>query len=703
MNLADIFKKGRRKLVKSESHKAPPRTTSPLPDLGLQITNAAQVPTTTPSILASPPLIPRPVSAPPEMGDAEASGFNNDSWPNLTTLLGLLDQSVLLSPLKAVLDELNSFVRFYESAVTARTEIEALRAQLEVLFKDLCGHFTGNVPPLMTVSMLNLCGAIQTELRNLDGNHDRNTISRYFQANCDLDEITASYRRIQGYLERLMLNANLSMWAVMDKQATEIQLAKLTPSLSASYNSAEATLVRRRECTSKTREQVLLDLKAWKSDRNGEKVCWMSGMAGTGKITIAMTLCSTLDGGHELGASFFCNRSLPECRNVKLIWPTIAYQLARFSIPFQGALNQVLERDPDVHTKALRAQFKHMILEPLQHTIHALPTSVVVIIDALDECEDDGGAEQILDVLLEHASKLPIKFFASSRPEPYIRERIGKSAQTSHLILHELDEKMVTADIGTYLREELISILFMDDQLETLVKHAGVLFIYAATVARYIKSGNSQKRLATVLEVSGPGRSSSNKTKQIDALYEAVLASALSNSDLEDSEKEQMKLVLHTVVCAQEPLTVDALARLLKLSSTEVQEALRPLWSVLHVSESGTTNRVSILHASFSNYILDFSRSKQFACDAETHNGKLANLCFKRIEQNQPQFNICNLVSSYVFDKDIPNLDDIINQAIPLDLLYACQYWVVHLNLGHKSNTQAQILHDFLSKRLLCG
>ncbi|CAE6379158.1 unnamed protein product [Rhizoctonia solani] len=699
MTLKDIIKEGRRKLFKSDSRSASPRTAASPLNASLQIAS----PTATPSTLLASPPIPLPTTAPTKKNEPEivTPNASNDSWPSLTTLLWLLNQNALLSPLKVVLDDLSEFVRSCEKVVVTTSEYEVLRTQLELLFKDLGGYVTSNAPPVMTTSVLNICGAIRTELGQLYADQDRNTISRYFQADRDLDNIMTCYRHIQSHIERLTLNANLSIWAIVDRQTTEARLAKITPSLSASYNSAEAALVRRRECTANTRERVILDIIVWKNDQNGEKVCWMSGMAGTGKTTIATSLCSILDKTHELGASFFCARLLPECRNVKLIIPTIAYQLARSSSPFQGALSQALERDPDVHTKALRLQFKHMILEPLQEVARSLPPNFIVTIDALDECEDDGGVEQILDLLLEHASKLPIKFFVSSRPEPHIRERIGKSTLKSQLVLHELEEKMVKADIEIYLREELASVLPNDNQLAALVEYAGVLFIYAATVARYIRSGNPLKRLETVLEASGPGRYSSNKTKEIDALYGAVLTSALSNPDLETWEKEQIELVLRTVVCIQEPLTVDALAGLLKLSYVEIQEALRPLWSVLHVSTSGASSRVSTLHVSFSDYIFDSSRSKHFSCNPEAQNGRLANLCLERIEQNQIQFNICNLESSYIFDQDIPSIDERVNQAIPLDLLYACLYWAVHLNLGEKSIGQAQKLNEFLSTRLL--
>ncbi|CUA72611.1 putative WD repeat-containing protein alr3466 [Nostoc sp, PCC 7120] [Rhizoctonia solani] len=687
----------------SESHESPSRTDTPTADASIRSASPPPGPSVAVSALVFQPFVPLPTSPPHEHRQAGMDVADTDKWTNLTAFSHVLKQTTLFSPLAAVMDDLSWFIGAHEDLVRTRNEYQALRTQLEGLFKDLRMHFSGNTPPAMTISMLNLCEAIQTEIRGVYGTQDRNIISRYLQANQDSDKITGCYRRIQGHLERLVLNATMNIWRTVDTQAVEFKLGKLNPSLPAYYDSAEANIVQRRECAANTREQVLLDLQAWKDNPDGEKVCWINGMAGTGKTTIANTLCALLDKTHELGASFFCTRSIPSCRNVKLILPTIAHQLARFSSPFRGALLQVLEQDPEVHSKVPRVQFKRMILEPLQQVMRSLPSRTIIVIDALDECDDGNGVEQILEVLLENASKLPIKFLVSSRPEPHIRKRIHQSALKTQLILHELDQKMVKADIETYLRVEMASIStpLTKDDLKTLVKRAGSLFIYAATVVRYIKDGNAKERLAAVLKAPRDGRTSSKKTEEIDRLYEAVLASALDDKRLEEPEKERIQLVLHTVVCAQEPLTANALAGLLNLEPTEVTDALKPLWSVLHVSESNANHRVSTLHASFPDYILDSSRSKRFACNSQVHNGALAELCLKRIERNGCQFNICNLESSYVFDKDVSNIEDRVKEAIPLDLLYACQYWAVHLSLSRSSDDIVAMLHEFLSKRLL--
>ncbi|CUA73479.1 putative WD repeat-containing protein alr3466 [Nostoc sp, PCC 7120] [Rhizoctonia solani] len=699
----NIFKPGKKNKSGDQSRGNTSREDTPSANASIQGTSPPPTPSVGVSALVFQPFVPLPVSPPPGPRVADSAADSNDTWTNLTAFVSLLHQNHIFRPLAAVIDELNWFIREHENVVTAQGEYKERHTQLEALFKDLLVHFSMGTPPAMTTSMLNLCTAIGTELRQVYGTQDRNVISRLLQAEHDLEKITRCYRRIQTHLERVMLNATLNILRVVDKQTTEAQLRQLNPSMSACYNSEEARVVQRRECTPNTRKQVLSDLNAWKNKPDGQKVCWMSGMAGTGKTTITNTLCSSLDQNYELGASFFCTRSLPACRDVKLILPTIAYQLARFSDPFRGALVQVLDRDPDVHTKALRVQFQRMILEPLQNVKGGLPNNLVIVVDALDECDDGNGVEQILEVLLEKASDLPVKFLISSRPEYHIRDRIGRSVRKTQVTLHELEERIVKADIETYLREEvvLLSIPLTGEQLETLVERAGVLFIYAATVIRYLTDGDPLERLNTILRAPDPGQEPSNKSKEIDRLYEAVLASAFGNSRLERIDKQRMELVLHTVVCAQEPLTIEALSGLLELSFTKIIAALRPLWSVLHISGQNASDQVNILHASFPDYMLDPTRSGQFTCNAELHHGRLAQLCFRRIGRNIPQFNICGLESSYRLNGDIPDLDDRVKKAISTDLLYACQYWAVHLCLGEKSDERATELHDFLSKRLL--
>ncbi|KAF8756903.1 ribosomal large subunit assembly [Rhizoctonia solani] len=393
-------------------------------------------------------------------------------------------------------------------------------------------------------------------------------------------------------------------------------------------------------------------------------------MAGTGKTTISYSLCENLDANRQLAASFFCSRVLPECRNVNLIIPTIAYQLARASYPFRFALSRVLEKDPDVHTRLPHLQFDALISKPLLDVEESLPENLVVVIDALDECEDKESTNIILDVMFTKSADLPIKFIVSSRPEPEIRDGMAKQSNRaqSRVVLHELDKLVVETDIEKYLRVALAQIHPTEEQIIALVKRAGILFIYAATVVRYIGydrfSRSPRTRLINVLESSSV---SENKHKEIDDLYTIILRAALDDPKSDEGEREDIRQVLHSVICAQEPLGVSGLSKLLKINDLDrVRAALRPLCNITATRELIT-----------------------------------GLWCFGLYRDISPQFNIGGLRSSYVPDNEVEDIEEKVQNVISPELSYVSRYWAVHLHSAVGSADLMSELEEFLSMRLL--
>ncbi|KAG8742193.1 hypothetical protein FRC10_001889 [Ceratobasidium sp. 414] len=470
------------------------------------------------------------------------------------------------------------------------------------------------------------------------------------------------------------------------------------------YRSTESDNLRRVGCTPNTRVDVLEQLRNWACDPTSEKVYWLNGMAGTGKTTIAYSLCQHLQQNCQLGASFFCTRQLPECRNVNRIVPSISYQLSLFSLPFRHALSGVLERNKDIHNQPLQDQFEQLVVVPLRQVAHTFVADVTIVIDALDECEDKDGVDRMLGVLLSHASDLSVKFFVTSRPDPKILDQMrsrGDGSRRSELRLHELDRTVVQQDVTTYLKDRLERVRLSDSDMNILVERSGVLFIYAATVVRYLEYDNfsrSRQRLRLVLGASGT--TSSDAEKDLNILYTTILDAAFDDNALGDSEKAEMKAILCHVVCAQEPPSLDLIAALLELDDTaSVQAALRPLLSVLNVSD--VSGLVTTLHESFPNYLLDQLRAGRHYCDARQHHGLMAQLCFHLIKVPNPPFNICKLESSYAFDEDVPDIEGRVDKAISESLLYACRYWGAHLQFSNLTENDINALYDFLSSRLL--
>jgi hypothetical protein len=145
--------------------------------------------------------------------------------------------------------------------------------------------------------------------------------------------------------------------------------------------------VQRYICTKGTCEVILAKLMTWATEVIGPKIYWLTGMAGTGKTTIAYTFSEILHKNQMLGGTFFCSHQESDSSNISLILPTLAHQLARSSPAAFQALVDILEQDPDAGSKLLHAQFTDLILG-LAKTAFVDPElrPLIIIIDALDEC-----------------------------------------------------------------------------------------------------------------------------------------------------------------------------------------------------------------------------------------------------------------------------------------------------------------------------
>ncbi|KAB5593597.1 hypothetical protein CTheo_2986 [Ceratobasidium theobromae] len=619
-----------------------------------------------------------------------------------SALEGLRSATAVFPPLESAVNSLISVLDVLESSSKTRSEYEAIASELKMLSESLTRHMRDSGSSRMSDCIANVALGIEQQAKMISGKRGRRTGTRLVEARTEEDEVVNHYRKIEALFRQLQTDANLSMWSVANEHLANTRLEGLMPAKMANYDSKLSTEISRRSCTEGTRTAILSEMNDWSLNLDAPDLYLMSGMAGTGKTTIACSFSNRLEERKQLAASFFCTRTSPECRDASRIVPTIAYQLARYSIPFQSALCEVLGRDPDIGTKNIVKQFERLLKAPLLRVKEAIPENLVVVIDALDECEDRHAVILILELLFKFAPELPLKFFATSRPEPEIYANMVLRTQDSRTVLHlhEIEKSLVQADIELYLSEELQSISPTPPQIRQLAEQSGSLFIYAATLVRYIRLGkqsaNPQKRLRAVL---GMAPEPAKKHVEIDALYKAILQSALDEEDLESEEVDDVRLVLWAALCVQEPVPAETLAALTGLNDVErVLSALQPLRSVLHYSEHG--GLVSTLHASFPDFMFSQERSGLFFCDQIQHNRLITRQCFDVMKQRL-RFNICNLESSFIPDTKVKGLEGRIEKAISSALAYACRYWGDHLRLSGKSDNLCDLLNDFLSNRLL--
>ncbi|KAG8718583.1 hypothetical protein FRC09_012438 [Ceratobasidium sp. 395] len=611
---------------------------------------------------------------------------------------------------KSIVDILADCVGNIPAAAKNHKDYKALAEDIKSTIESLQVHIEQANSTHMFESIENVMGALTEVVDHIKQKQTRTTARTYVEAEQDVDDLMSLYRRVDTLLRQLHSDSILSIWRITNKNfivANEIladnRLKGLNPVLMASYDSSAASQLGRGSCTPNTRLAVIERLQNWASDPNGAKIYWMNGMAGTGKTTIAYSFCDRLKASHQLAASFFCSRSLPDCRDEARILPTIAYQLARTVRPFQDMLCRVLSEDPDAGARNAATQFEKLLRDPLLQSKDQIPVGLlVIVIDALDECSSPTITLSVLNILLRFANDLPVKFFVTCRPEHRMLDQVelheGVSRSLYHL--HDIEQSLVQADIETYIQVELGPLNLPEDSIKLLIVRSGKLFIYAATAARYIKAQSDLDDYDSLQVILQANTSMSGEAHEsLDALYTAILSGALESKGLRQGHKEKIKLVLDTVVCAREPLAIQDIARLLQLaSSKQAERAIEPLRSVLQVEKRSGV--VSTLHASFPNYMLTSSRSGRFCCDEVKHNQVLAQRCFETMN-DLLQFNICNLESSFMLDRQLLDLGDRIERSVQPHLYYVCHYWSDHTIRGGSSSTLHPVVQRFLFQQAL--
>ncbi len=135
---------------------------------------------------------------------------------------------------------------------------------------------------------------------------------------------------------------------------------------------------------------------SWAEDPHAECIFWLNGMAGTGKSTISRTIAQSFAEKGDLGASFFFKRSEPDRRNAARLFSTISADLATKEPALAAHIQQAINADPAVVGKPLNEQFEKLVLQPLLY-LECVPDKIkriVLVIDALDECERDDESER---------------------------------------------------------------------------------------------------------------------------------------------------------------------------------------------------------------------------------------------------------------------------------------------------------------------
>ncbi|KAM0255135.1 hypothetical protein ACHAQJ_006058 [Trichoderma viride] len=286
------------------------------------------------------------------------------------------------------------------------------------------------------------------------------------------------------------------------------------------------------------------------------------------------------------------NRGEADRGNAAKFFTTIAKQLQQ-KIP-EMDLRKIIEEEPDISNKSLAVQFEKLILQPLSdlHSANSETPLIVIVIDALDECEGDNDIRAIIQLLpqVQASGFIRIRVFITSRPELPVRlgfEDIEGDYQD--LVLHRIPRADVEHDISLFIEHKLDGIRkyrsLAEDwpgeaKLRMLVTLSVPLFIFAATVCRMFQDYDldPEQSLEDIFKYQA-------EESKLDAVYLPILSRLYSKYGENKRQKhfEQVREVVSVIVLLENPLSTLSLSNLIDISTTTIKSRLNSLHSVLNI------------------------------------------------------------------------------------------------------------------------
>ena len=461
-------------------------------------------------------------------------------------------------------------------------------------------------------------------------------------------------------------------------------------------------------CLPGTRTAFLDFVVDWVNSPNSDRVLVLFGLAGMGKSAIAHEIARRFDEMHRLTSSFIFIRKEQSKSEAYHLFTNLARNLADRYPLFKAALGKIVKDDTTLRldTRDYDTLFRCLIREPLQD-LHIVGP-ILVVIDALDESGDTADDDGLHKFLADHLSSLPSNFrvLITSRPEGGIEPAFlaAKSVIIKHMDDRELAAK-TQDDILAFLQKRLQKKLPPRDceqYGEALARRAEGLFQWAAVACGYILEPklvrSRQGRIEQLLSSAPSGQD------PLTELYKGVLEEYFSDEEAQGL----FRSVLGQLLAAFEPLSIQSLTTLRQHTSNDndndsdsVVEVLRYLGSLLsNVNSSNHTLPIVPLHTSFRDFVMNEEKSSMFYVDLSVAHHQLAHSCIGLVLTDL-KFNICNLESSYLANKDVEDLDVRIAQHLPPALSYACRLWDDHLEHLDFETDLFNKLQTFFAKKFL--
>ena len=464
-----------------------------------------------------------------------------------------------------------------------------------------------------------------------------------------------------------------------------------------------------RRCLAGTRTRYINRLWDWVRSSEGSALCWLNGVAGSGKSSISHEFAATLHAKRRPYGCFFF-------RHDDGAMSLSAVRLLAYGLSFVSGLREfiieAMEQSNDSRVNlTMEEQFTLFIVAPLREFASVCPAmTVILVIDGVDECPAD-VRPSFLAALASGVPLLPstVKVFLSSRPRVDVRKSLETFQPLEIPVIVGVGED--DGDVERFLKHELERIskaagqekawpaLQIKRDASSLASKAGGLFQWARLLSSLLV--NRVRPRDVVLRILDIETSSTPEVN-LEALYAEALEIALPDAADDGQLGPLYRQVVGTVLAAKQPLTLSAICTLLNADSDdEASGAIRSLLEnlgcvlVLYRVRGGAVV-VRIGHPSFRDYITSQERCPpNWYIDLHQSSVLLGSRCFFLMGKTLRR-DICRMGSPSVTNNDLSS--ETVYQFIVTGLRYACIYAFNHIE---GDNGNLGMLEAFLMDKLL--
>ncbi|CAG7853320.1 SubName: Full=Related to NACHT/WD40 domain-containing protein-Laccaria bicolor {ECO:0000313/EMBL:CCA73460.1} [Serendipita indica DSM 11827] len=420
-------------------------------------------------------------------------------------------------------------------------------------------------------------------------------------------------------------------------------------------------------CLPGTRMSILKEIRNWASGFDTEKpMFWLCDVGGTGKSTVAYTLCHEWDtNDHVIVARFFFSKNARSTSETDIVCTTLANDLGSKDNAIRKHVQSAFVKDKQLDARPLSYQFSKLV----EASIRLTSKRVVLVIDAVDECRADMRRD-LLNLIVEKLPTLPnVRIFLTSRPEPDIMALLqGKAiVRNMHYELQGSENPSNVDDIKLYVEKYFTGLLTRSER-QQLIDKANGLFIWVATARLELDQADGpDARVRTLTSLISRGEGG-----DINHLYAGILRRLAQETSF-----NEVKRIIGTISILFEPVSIQALSKLTRMDLDDLEPMIKSMHSVLR-----TEHVVEFLHPTFHEY-LHSGRNTELRIDADLCHLDVARGTLQTLQADLRQ-DVCNISAPYQRYPDnntIIDLDTRLNAlwAHSPALLYSAKYWSAHV------------------------